>query len=55
MLDLLRSTADKNCPKCEILCLGTYLKTFQYHANSDKVSVIFDFFLMLLLEDEAIL
>ncbi|XP_026317399.1 alpha-1,6-mannosyl-glycoprotein 2-beta-N-acetylglucosaminyltransferase-like [Hyposmocoma kahamanoa] len=36
MLDLLRTTADKNCPKCEILCLGTYLKTFQYHTTSDK-------------------
>ncbi|GBP41854.1 Alpha-1,6-mannosyl-glycoprotein 2-beta-N-acetylglucosaminyltransferase [Eumeta japonica] len=36
MLNLLRSTADKSCPRCEILCLGTYLKTYQYHVNSDK-------------------
>ncbi|XP_041983642.1 alpha-1,6-mannosyl-glycoprotein 2-beta-N-acetylglucosaminyltransferase isoform X3 [Aricia agestis] len=36
MLGLLRATADKNCPNCEILCLGTYLKTYQYHSNSDK-------------------
>ncbi|KAI5632848.1 n-acetylglucosaminyltransferase II (MGAT2) domain-containing protein [Phthorimaea operculella] len=36
MMNLLRSTADKTCPQCEILCLGTYLKTYQYHVNSDK-------------------
>ncbi|XP_037972038.2 alpha-1,6-mannosyl-glycoprotein 2-beta-N-acetylglucosaminyltransferase isoform X2 [Plutella xylostella] len=36
MLALLRNTADKTCPQCEILCLGTYLKTYQYHLNSDK-------------------
>ncbi|XP_041983644.1 alpha-1,6-mannosyl-glycoprotein 2-beta-N-acetylglucosaminyltransferase isoform X5 [Aricia agestis] len=39
MLGLLRATADKNCPNCEILCLGTYLKTYQYHSNSDKVEI----------------
>lgn len=39
MLYLLRSTADKTCPLCEILCLGTYLKTYQYHSNSDKVEI----------------
>ncbi|CAH0731178.1 unnamed protein product, partial [Brenthis ino] len=39
MLQLLRSTADKTCPQCEILCLGTYLKTYQYHSNSDKVEI----------------
>lgn len=37
VLNLLRSTADKSCPHCEILCLGTYLKTYQYHSNGDKV------------------
>ncbi|XP_034839008.1 alpha-1,6-mannosyl-glycoprotein 2-beta-N-acetylglucosaminyltransferase [Maniola hyperantus] len=36
MLNLLRTTADRTCPQCEILCLGTYLKTYQYHSNSDK-------------------
>ncbi|XP_063836288.1 alpha-1,6-mannosyl-glycoprotein 2-beta-N-acetylglucosaminyltransferase-like isoform X2 [Ostrinia nubilalis] len=36
MLNLLRSTADKNCPQCEILSLGTYLKTYQYHINGDR-------------------
>ncbi|XP_038220317.1 alpha-1,6-mannosyl-glycoprotein 2-beta-N-acetylglucosaminyltransferase-like [Zerene cesonia] len=36
MLNLLRTTADKTCPQCEILCLGTYLKTYQYHSNTDK-------------------
>ncbi|CAH4033088.1 alpha-1,6-mannosyl-glycoprotein 2-beta-N-acetylglucosaminyltransferase isoform X1 [Pieris brassicae] len=36
MLHLLRATADKTCPQCEILCLGTYLKTYQYHSNTDK-------------------
>ncbi|XP_045783300.1 alpha-1,6-mannosyl-glycoprotein 2-beta-N-acetylglucosaminyltransferase isoform X3 [Maniola jurtina] len=39
MLNLLRTTADKTCPQCEILCLGTYLKTYQYHSNSDKVEI----------------
>ncbi|CAH2987853.1 unnamed protein product [Chilo suppressalis] len=36
MLYLLRNMADKSCPQCEILSLGTYLKTYQYHHNSDK-------------------
>ncbi|KAJ0169589.1 hypothetical protein K1T71_014774 [Dendrolimus kikuchii] len=36
MLGLLRSIADKSCPQCEILSLGTYLKTYQYHSNGDK-------------------
>ncbi|VVC87648.1 unnamed protein product [Leptidea sinapis] len=36
MLGLLRTTADRTCPQCEILCLGTYLKTYQYHSTSDK-------------------
>ncbi|CAD0207001.1 unnamed protein product [Chrysodeixis includens] len=39
MLGLLKSTADKSCPQCEILSLGTYLKTYQYHVNSDKVEI----------------
>lgn len=38
MLSLLKTTADKSCPQCEILSLGTYLKTYQYHVNSDKVN-----------------
>lgn len=36
ILSLLKSTADKSCPQCEILSLGTYLKTYQYHVNGDK-------------------
>ncbi|XP_073966322.1 alpha-1,6-mannosyl-glycoprotein 2-beta-N-acetylglucosaminyltransferase-like isoform X3 [Choristoneura fumiferana] len=36
VLNLMRATADKSCPQCEILCLGTYLKTYQYHATGDK-------------------
>ncbi|XP_059050379.1 alpha-1,6-mannosyl-glycoprotein 2-beta-N-acetylglucosaminyltransferase [Achroia grisella] len=36
MLHLLRATADRSCPQCEILSLGTYLKTYQYHVNGDK-------------------
>ncbi|XP_052748401.1 alpha-1,6-mannosyl-glycoprotein 2-beta-N-acetylglucosaminyltransferase isoform X3 [Galleria mellonella] len=39
MLHLLRATADKSCPQCEILSLGTYLKTYQYHVNGDKVEI----------------
>ncbi|XP_060808229.1 alpha-1,6-mannosyl-glycoprotein 2-beta-N-acetylglucosaminyltransferase isoform X4 [Amyelois transitella] len=39
MLNLLKSTADKTCPYCEILSLGTYLKTYQYHVNGDKVEI----------------
>ncbi|XP_050360165.1 alpha-1,6-mannosyl-glycoprotein 2-beta-N-acetylglucosaminyltransferase isoform X2 [Nymphalis io] len=39
ILHLLRATADKTCPQCEILCLGTYLKTYQYHTTSDKVEI----------------
>lgn len=36
ILNLLKSTADKSCPQCEMLSLGTYLKTYQYHVNGDK-------------------
>ncbi|CAH1642711.1 unnamed protein product [Spodoptera littoralis] len=36
ILSLLKSTADKSCPQCEMLSLGTYLKTYQYHVNGDK-------------------
>lgn len=36
MLTLMKATAEKSCPNCEILSLGTYLKTYQYHVNSDK-------------------
>ncbi|KAG6461113.1 hypothetical protein O3G_MSEX012426 [Manduca sexta] len=39
ILSLLKSTADKSCPQCEIISLGTYLKTYQYHANSDKLEI----------------
>ncbi|XP_049696153.1 alpha-1,6-mannosyl-glycoprotein 2-beta-N-acetylglucosaminyltransferase isoform X2 [Helicoverpa armigera] len=39
ILSLLKSTADKSCPQCEILSLGTYLKTYQYHVNGDKVEI----------------
>ncbi|XP_068627188.1 alpha-1,6-mannosyl-glycoprotein 2-beta-N-acetylglucosaminyltransferase isoform X5 [Battus philenor] len=39
MLHLLRTTADRSCPHCEILCLGTYLKTYQYHTYNDKVEI----------------
>uniref|UniRef100_A0A2A4JH78 Alpha-1,6-mannosyl-glycoprotein 2-beta-N-acetylglucosaminyltransferase n=1 Tax=Heliothis virescens TaxID=7102 RepID=A0A2A4JH78_HELVI len=39
VLSLLKSTADKSCPHCEILSLGTYLKTYQYHVNGDKVEI----------------
>nr|BBD84862.1 UDP-N-acetylglucosamine:alpha-6-D-mannoside beta-1,2-N-acetylglucosaminyltransferase II [Bombyx mori] len=39
MLNLLRATADRSCPQCEIISLGTYLKTYQYHANGDKVDI----------------
>ncbi|KOB58206.1 UDP-N-acetylglucosamine:alpha-6-D-mannoside beta-1,2-N-acetylglucosaminyltransferase II, partial [Operophtera brumata] len=38
MLSLLRSTADRSCAQCEILSLGTYLKTYQYHVNGDKAA-----------------
>ncbi|CAG9577470.1 unnamed protein product [Danaus chrysippus] len=36
MIHLLIATRDKACPHCEILCLGTYLKTYQYHSTADK-------------------
>ncbi|KAL4718746.1 hypothetical protein ACJJTC_001815, partial [Scirpophaga incertulas] len=39
MLYLLRNMADKSCPQCEILSLGTYLKTYQYHLSGDKVEI----------------
>ncbi|CAH0698211.1 unnamed protein product [Spodoptera exigua] len=39
ILNLLKSTADKSCPQCEMLSLGTYLKTYQYHVNGDKVEI----------------
>ncbi|XP_022831918.1 alpha-1,6-mannosyl-glycoprotein 2-beta-N-acetylglucosaminyltransferase isoform X3 [Spodoptera litura] len=39
ILSLLKSTADKSCPQCEMLSLGTYLKTYQYHVNGDKVEI----------------
>ncbi|XP_032528238.2 alpha-1,6-mannosyl-glycoprotein 2-beta-N-acetylglucosaminyltransferase isoform X3 [Danaus plexippus] len=39
MIHLLIATRDKACPHCEILCLGTYLKTYQYHSTADKVEI----------------
>lgn len=39
VLKLMQETAERKCPYCEILCLGTYLKTYQYHVNSDKVEI----------------
>ncbi|XP_063545184.1 alpha-1,6-mannosyl-glycoprotein 2-beta-N-acetylglucosaminyltransferase isoform X3 [Cydia strobilella] len=39
VLNLMRTTADKTCPQCELLSLGTYLKTYQYHATADKVEI----------------
>lgn len=40
LLALMQKRANELCPKCNILSLGTYLKTFNYYtyANVNKVS-----------------
>jgi len=38
LLDLMEKKSSELCPKCNILSLGTYLKTFNYYTyKSDKV------------------
>lgn len=40
VLSLMREKAKSVCPKCNILSLGTYLKTFNYYSyNVNKVAM----------------
>lgn len=38
VLRLMEEAVNRHCPNCNILCLGTYLKTYNYYAVGDKVS-----------------
>jgi N-acetylglucosaminyltransferase II (MGAT2). len=37
-LNIMQSTVRMTCSQCNILSLGTYLKTYNYYADSKKVS-----------------
>ncbi|XP_077303001.1 alpha-1,6-mannosyl-glycoprotein 2-beta-N-acetylglucosaminyltransferase [Arctopsyche grandis] len=39
VLRLMEEAVNRHCPNCNILCLGTYLKTYNYYAVGDKVEV----------------
>ncbi|XP_071054481.1 alpha-1,6-mannosyl-glycoprotein 2-beta-N-acetylglucosaminyltransferase isoform X2 [Onthophagus taurus] len=39
VLKLMDNTCKTSCPQCNILSLGTYLKTFSYYADSKKVEI----------------
>lgn len=38
VLQLMQKTGKTSCDKCNIYSLGTYLKTYNYYADSKKVS-----------------
>lgn len=38
ILELMQLKSNELCPKCNILSLGTYLKTFNYYTYNKKVS-----------------
>lgn len=39
VLKLMESTCKTSCPQCNILSLGTYLKTFSYYGDPKKVFI----------------
>lgn len=39
ILELMQQKSNELCPKCNILSLGTYLKTFNYYTYNKKVEV----------------
>uniref|UniRef100_A0A0K8TSY9 Alpha-1,6-mannosyl-glycoprotein 2-beta-N-acetylglucosaminyltransferase n=1 Tax=Tabanus bromius TaxID=304241 RepID=A0A0K8TSY9_TABBR len=39
LLELMQKRAAELCPKCNILSLGTYLKTFNYYTYNSKVEI----------------
>ncbi|XP_067616709.1 alpha-1,6-mannosyl-glycoprotein 2-beta-N-acetylglucosaminyltransferase isoform X6 [Eurosta solidaginis] len=40
LLDMMQSSIGSLCPQCDILSLGTYLKTFNYYTYNSKVEVM---------------
>lgn len=36
VLNMLKDKSHESCPKCNIISLGTYLKTFNYYTYSNK-------------------
>lgn len=40
LLEMMQSSVGSLCPQCDILSLGTYLKTFNYYTYNSKVSPI---------------
>lgn len=40
ILELMQLKSNELCSKCNILSLGTYLKTFNYYTYNKKVSVL---------------
>lgn len=43
LLELMQRRAIELCPQCNILSLGTYLKTFNYYTYNSKVSIFYKF------------
>lgn len=42
VLKLMEKTSKDMCEKCNVLSLGTYLKTYNYYGDSKKVSFFFN-------------
>ncbi|XP_004534142.1 alpha-1,6-mannosyl-glycoprotein 2-beta-N-acetylglucosaminyltransferase isoform X3 [Ceratitis capitata] len=40
LLEMMQSSTGSLCPQCDILSLGTYLKTFNYYTYNSKVEVM---------------
>lgn len=47
VLKLMDKTRKNMCKKCNILSLGTYLKTYNYYGDSKKVGFPFVYIFML--------
>jgi hypothetical protein len=40
ILRLMKKATNEHCPRCNILSLGSYLKTYNYYGDSKNVSRI---------------
>ena len=45
VLRLMERTCDSSCKECNIISLGTYLKTYNYYGDSRKVNHFFMYFI----------
>jgi hypothetical protein len=48
LLDIMQKKGQELCAKCNILSLGTYLKTFNYYTYNNKKVRYFFFYLTIL-------